>query len=137
MQMWDVHAEGGGQVVSVLHDHTKPVTALDARPGAASNGGDNLASASHGPEVSIWTTPRRTRLQEGHANTVTAVAYSPDGSLLASASWDARVIVQAADSSGGKIVLEGSGFPFCGFAGFLWSAFVCLAGDLVAIRWRS
>jgi WD40 repeat protein len=71
--------------------------AAELRPGPskAASDGQRLASASSDQTVRLWdpATGTAQATLTGHAEAVTAVAFSPDGQRLASASWDQTVRV--------------------------------------------
>ena len=59
------------------------------------------------------TWPAQVHVLEGHAKSVTSVAYSPDGRYIASDSWDRTIRVL--DATTGQTV----GGPFQGHTGFV------------------
>lgn len=66
--------------------------------------GDNGALLA--PQVLLWNMDRYTLIRrlEGHHNDVVSCEFSPDGALLATASYDTRVIVW--DHQKGSVLLE-------------------------------
>ncbi|MCG6883492.1 MAG: c-type cytochrome [Silicimonas sp.] len=77
----------GGEVVSWLEGHraaVKTVAFIDDR--RAASGGDDFA-------ITLWdlASGTQTARLEGHKGQVAGLAVSPDGSVLASASWDGSV----------------------------------------------
>jgi WD40 repeat protein len=87
----------GRQDVAVLHGHTAAVTTVAFAPG-----GCRLASLTgpRGPigwagddTVRVWDVDPRATLPvlRGHSKSVYPVAFSPDGSWIASGSWDSTI----------------------------------------------
>jgi WD40 repeat protein/tRNA A-37 threonylcarbamoyl transferase component Bud32 len=108
VKVWDAAT---GQELHTLAGHPEIVRCV-----AFSPDGLTLASASGGypydpqrkmvpGEVRLWdvTTGRHTATLQGHTDSVTSVAFSPDGGRLASASQDRTVKVW--DPAGGKELL--------------------------------
>ena len=100
MIVWDAAA---GKARAVVRWHAGAVNALAPLPGGG------FASAGEDGRIALW--PARpgaqpARVLEGHSEPVVALALSPDGQRLASASWDgtARVWTLA---TGEARVLEG------------------------------
>ena len=91
IRLWDV-ATG---------ENIAAITVFESRGGvisiAFSSDGRMLAlasgSVSEGPTVKLWDVGTRTHIAtlEGHTDAVTSVAFSPDGAILASGSWDSTV----------------------------------------------
>jgi cytochrome c len=97
--LWSVQT---GEARQVLLFHDGQVEAVAALPQG------RFASAGADGRIAVWETDRSTPVSvlQGHAARVAALAVSPDGSTLASASWDSGVRLWPL--SGGKPhVLEG------------------------------
>ncbi|QJT07169.1 hypothetical protein G9272_32545 [Streptomyces asoensis] len=84
VRLWDPVSGACRQVLRVHESGVWPV-ALDAV----------LATGCDDRKVRVWDLARRrvTAVLEGHADRVYAVAFAADGSWLASASWDGRVVI--------------------------------------------
>jgi len=76
-----------------LSEHTKEVLAVRWSP--LSDSSSLLATASHDSTVKLWNPETGVCVSTltGHADPVYAIAFSPDGSLLASGSFDRRVLI--------------------------------------------
>jgi cytochrome c len=68
-----------------------------------------LASSGEDGRIAIWRPgePRPTAVLEGHSGPVVALALSPDGALLASASWDRTARLWPLGGGGNPRVIEG------------------------------
>jgi WD40 repeat protein len=98
VRLWDPPS---GAVVQVLEGHTHSIEACAVSPdarriataSAAAVEGDGAHRVTG--DVGIWeaTTGRRLRTLRGHADRVHAAAFSPDGSLLATAAADGTVVL--------------------------------------------
>jgi cytochrome c len=76
-----------------------------------------MATAGADARIAIWTAGRQQpdEVFEGHRAPISGLAVSPDGSMLASASWDRTVRLWPL-GSGAKRVLEGhtsTALPSC------------------------
>lgn len=82
MIVWDQEA---GRARAVVRWHAGAVNALAPLPGGG------FASAGEDGRIALWPAApgsRPDRVLEGHTEPVAALALSPDGAWLASASWD-------------------------------------------------
>ncbi|KAG7235170.1 hypothetical protein INR49_003156 [Caranx melampygus] len=143
IKIWDVYT---GKLLLNLMDHTDVVRDLTFAP----DGSLMLVSASRdktlrvwdlkddvgaGKAVCLWNMDKYTLIRklEGHHNDVVSCEFSPDGALLATASYDTRVIVW--DHHKATILLElGHLFPppspiFAGGANDRWVRSVSFCPD--------
>jgi len=76
---------------------------------AVSADGQRLATAAR--EISLWDLSKGEIVQtfKGHTNLIAAVAFSPDGSLLASASWDKTARIWSLKTGESTHTLKASG----------------------------
>ncbi len=110
VKVWD--AKTGQETITMNVD----TPGLDVHSGfthicvAFSPNGTRIATASHrGHQIKIWesNTGRELMTLNGHLNFVNSVAFSPDGSLIASGSSDGTV--KAWDAETGQVMLTCSG----------------------------
>jgi len=97
--LWSLKTESAEQVLRFHSDAVNAVAFLkDGR----------MVTAGADAKVAIWTRGRQQpdRVFEGHRAPIAALAVSPDGARLASASWDHTVRIWSLDD-GGQQVLEG------------------------------
>jgi WD40 repeat protein/tetratricopeptide (TPR) repeat protein len=118
VRVWD--AQTGQQTLS-FQGHTGPVYSVSFSPG-----GRRLASASgvRDAQTGIWTsgevkvwdaqTGQEVRALKGHTAGVTSVCFSPDGSRLATASYDQTVKVWDAQTGQQTLSLQGHTAPGLG-----------------------
>ena len=113
VRLWDV---ASGQLVRTLKGHTGSVHSVafspDGRLLASGSWGERLlASGSTDGTIRLWdvASGQLVRTLEGqHTGWVNSVAFSPDGRLLASGSWNSTII-RLWDVASGQLVrtLEG------------------------------
>lgn len=93
VNLWDASsgAAGGASAKGLLAGHTNWVLSVAANPADA----NMVATGSSDKRVKLWDLRRRDCVQtfEAHTEPVWSVAYSPDGSLLASVGDDAAIQV--------------------------------------------
>ncbi len=87
--------------VLVLPDHGGAVTGVAFCHGATRQADARLATSSEDGRVRLFDarTGRLARVLAEHEATVTAVAFSPDGARIASASWDGSAVLRNLDGS--------------------------------------
>jgi WD40 repeat protein len=100
IKLWEVST---GQLLTTFTTHKLKVTAL-----AYSSRGI-LASASADGSICLWTDTLRHQLM-GHVGSVTSIAFSPDGWLLASGGADRSIRIW--DTSSGDCVQVFAGHPW-------------------------
>jgi cytochrome c len=96
---WSLTTESAEQVLRFHSDAVNAVAFLkDGR----------MATAGADARIAVWTAGRQQpdRVFEGHRAPIAGLAVSPDGSLLASASWDHTVRLWSL-ANGARRVLEG------------------------------
>jgi cytochrome c len=97
--LWSLKTESAEQVLRFHSDAVNAVAFLkDGR----------MVTAGADAKVAIWTRGRQQpdRVFEGHRAPIAALAVSPDGARLASASWDHTIRIWSLDD-GAQQVLEG------------------------------
>jgi cytochrome c len=106
---------GPGAASAVLRFHDGAVNAVAALPGGrfATGGEDGRIAIFASAGLATGAAPER--VIEGHRASVAALALSPDGNRLASASWDGTVRVTGLEG-GAALVLEGHKGPLAGVA---------------------
>jgi WD40 repeat protein len=124
LRRWDL-ASGRGAIVA-----TAP--AVLYRIAVTADGG-TLAAASEDGTVLAWDAARGARVIHRHARNVSSVAFSPDGRVLLTASWDqtARLFPLA---GGDPVALVGHGEPVNAAVFAPGGDAVVTAGDDGAIR---
>jgi len=126
---WSLATESAEQV---LRFHSDAVNAV------AFVGDGRMATAGADGRVAIWTPgrPQPDQVFEGHSGPVAGLAISPDGSKLASASWDHTVRILSLPD-GGTRVLQGHSQNVNGVA-FApdGKSLVSVGYDLTARIWR-
>jgi cytochrome c len=96
---WSLATESAEQVLRFHSDAVNAVVFLQ---------GGRMATAGADARIAIWTAGRQQpdEVFEGHRAPISGLAVSPDGSMLASASWDGTARLWPL-GSGAKRVLEG------------------------------
>ena len=123
-----------GAASAVLRFHEGAVNAVAALPDGffATGGEDGRIAIWKGEGLATGAAPER--IIEGHRASVVALALSPDGRRLASASWDETARVT--ELSGGAVrVLEGHKGPLAGLAFAPDGAIVTTGHDATLRRW--
>lgn len=116
IRVWEI-MDDSQTLILELNGHTDRIVDL-----AFSPDGHLLASASADTNVHVWDvfalitegiTNTDTALStiEHHSDIVTGVAFSPDGTFLASSSWDATVWIGLPESGLEALVLDHFGIP--------------------------
>lgn len=132
-QVWDVRRPRRAQP---LEGPAEPFDRVAVTPS-----GDRVAAASHAGAVAVWDTATRAVLWSDHAGPTSAMALSPDGSLLATGHEDGRVQVRrAADGASVSELVTGDGrvlvLAFVDQHRLVCGAEeVVLVGDLVSGAW--
>src|SRR5262249_32994718 len=124
-----------GQWLHTLKGHTADVVSV-----AFSLNARRAASVSKDKTVKIWdiTTGHETRTLQGHhGRQTTAVAFSPDGSRLASASWEDRSIVLWNALTGEQIFEAGAGAVDCITFGAYGERFASAGADKTISIWNA
>lgn len=124
--LWNL---AGGTADAVLRFHQGAVNAVVALAGQA------FATGAEDGRIALWRGKATEPMQliEGHKGPIAALAVSPDGSRLASASWDETVRVTSLAGGDSAKVLEGHKGPVNGVA-FLPSGEVVSAGYDATLR---
>lgn len=78
-----------------------------ARSLAVSGDGHIVTSVHHNSPLSIWRDATLQYRLNAHTKAITAVAMSPDGAFIASASWDTTIIIHEISSARQVHVLTG------------------------------
>ena len=122
-----------GMADAVLRFHQGAVNAVAAIPGQAF-AGQAFATGAEDGKIALWRgdAAEPAQVLEGHKGPVAALAVSPDGGTLASASWDETVRVTSL-SDGKARVLEGHKGPVNGVA-FLPGGGIVSAGYDATLR---
>src|SRR6516225_105016 len=96
---WSLKTESAEQVLRFHSDAVNAVAFL---------GDGRMATAGADGKIALWTPgrPQPDQVFEGHTAPIAGLAVSPDGSRLASASWDHTVRLSSL-SNGETRVLEG------------------------------
>jgi WD40 repeat protein/class 3 adenylate cyclase len=119
LHLWDVRSKAlSGRPLDVPHDpllHDPKNPNADAVRGLVFRRDGSLLAAAHGSDVSVWALPKRKLLYtvdvDGNAGEAVAVAFSPDGSLLATGGGTGEVRFWRAETgirTGRSITAAGS-----------------------------
>lgn len=118
--LWEL----GSEEVTWLEGHTAAVKAVTFLPGGrAASAGDDFA-------IEVWDLETGESLARltGHTNQIAALAVSPDGATLASASWDRSIRLWSLDDysmtvlNGHEAPVNDVAFPMDAASGMLYSA---------------
>ncbi|MBD2384098.1 serine/threonine-protein kinase [Cylindrospermum sp. FACHB-282] len=101
IKLWNISK---GKEIITLKGNTQTVTSVAFSPDGKTfasgsrvrfqhDGGDGLRPTGGERTIKLWdlATGKETRILAGHANTVTSIAFSPDGKILASGSRDRTI----------------------------------------------
>jgi WD40 repeat protein len=139
--VWDTNT---GDSLRTLTGHTEPLVSLafapDASPGGLVAGAPLLLTGSAGPgdhTARLWRDPAggTRRVLGGHPPEVTGLAWSRDGTLLATASRDGTVRLWSATSGEPVRVLGGGRGPLYGVAFGPDGGLVAAASEGGAVMW--
>jgi WD40 repeat protein len=99
VEVWDVKT--GAQISWLINTESQPIFGLDM------HGGQLVSTSASSIRISDVTTGEVSTIFAGHSNAVYGVAFSPDGTLLASSSLDRKVKIWDVATGAALLTLAG------------------------------